>query len=223
MMKSAKNLFSAFLTVGALAGAAGAAEYQVDTAHSEVIFKVRHMGISTVTGRFGKIGGSFDVDPKNIQATKGSLVIEVASVNTNNNMRDKDLKSDKFFDVEKFPEMKYVSKAVKDVNMGDSTCTLIGDLTLHGVTKEIALKVKGGGIINDGWGNERAAFTATGRLNRFDYGLKWNKAVETGSLIVSENVDLLLSFEGVRKAPAAEVKPAKLEKTAEPKSSEKKQ
>jgi polyisoprenoid-binding protein YceI len=198
--------------MGVFAGQAAAAEYKIDPAHSEVVFKVRHMGLSTVTGRFDKFEGSFDVDPKNVKATKGSLVIETASINTNNAKRDDHLRSPEFFDAAKHPQIKFVGKEVKDVNEKDSTATLVGDLTMHGVTKPVALKVKGGGIIQDGWGNDRAAFTATGKLNRFDYGLKWNNAVEAGRLVVGEEVELVLSFQGTRpsaKAAAAEAKPAK--------------
>ena len=195
------------LLVTALAGTAAAAEYSIDTAHSEVSFKVKHMGISTVTGKFEKFGGTFSVDPKNVKATKGTAEIDVNSINTSNAKRDGHLKSEDFFDAAHFPAIKFVSKEVKDVNEADSTCTLVGDLTIRGTTKEIALKVKGGGIVNDGWGNERAAFAATGRINRFDFGLKWSKALETGGLVVAKDVDLVLSFEGVRKLEAS-AKPA---------------
>lgn len=201
---------ASFFAASALAAATQAATYNVDTAHTDVAFKVRHMGISNVTGKFEKLGGSFDVDPKNIKATKGTLTIDVNSISTGNPKRDGHLKSEDFFDAAHYPEIKFVSKSVKDVNGKDSTATLIGDLTMRGVTKEVALKIKGGGIINDGWGNERAAFTATGRINRFDYGLKWNKALEAGGLVVSADVDLNLAFEGVRKlAPDASAKAAK--------------
>jgi polyisoprenoid-binding protein YceI len=188
------------MTTVLLAGwmAAGATEYQIDPAHSDILFKVRHMTISTVTGSFPEISGSFDVDPKNLEATRGSAVIKVAGINTNNAKRDADLKSDNFFSADKFPEIKFVSKAVRKVNMADTTCELEGDLTIRDVTKEIVLNVKGTGLLSDdGWGNERAAFTATGRINRFDFGLKWNKMIETGGFIVGADVDLVLSFEGV--------------------------
>ena len=192
------------LLVSALAISVQAATYSVDTAHSDVTFKVRHMGISNVTGKFEKFGGTFDVDPKNIKATKGNLTIDVNSINTGNEKRDGHLKGEDFFDAAKYSEIKFVSKEVKDVNEKDSTATLVGDLTMRGVTKPVSLKIKGGGIINDGWGNERAAFSATGKINRFDYGLKWNKALETGSMVVSQEVDLILAFEGVRPlTPAA--------------------
>jgi len=183
---------------------AGAAEYQIDAAHSEVGFKVKHLGISTVQGSFAEFSGSFDVDAKNVSATKGTLVIKVASISTNNAKRDGHLKSDDFFNAEKFPEIKFASKSVRNVNLADSTCDLVGDLTIRDVTKEITLKIKGTGILaKDPWGMERAAFTATGRINRFDYNLKWNGLIEGGGLVVSPDVDLVLSFEGVR-APAAQ-------------------
>ena len=192
------------LLVSALAASVHAVPFSVDTAHTDITFKVRHMGISNVTGKFEKFGGTFEVDPKNVKATKGGLTIDVNSINTGNAKRDGHLKGEDFFDAAKHPEIKFVSKEVKDVNEKDSTATLIGDLTIRGITKPVSLKIKGGGIINDGWGNERAAFTATGKINRFDYGLKWNKALETGSMIVSQEVDLILAFEGVRPlTPAA--------------------
>ncbi|HKP98433.1 MAG TPA: YceI family protein [Fibrobacteria bacterium] len=209
--------FGSLLLASALAATAHAATYNVDTAHSDVTFKVRHMGISTVTGKFEKFGGTFDVDPKNIKATKGNLTIDAASILTGNAKRDGHLKSADFFDVAKYPEIKFVSKEVKDIDMKDSTATLVGDLTMHGVTKEVLLHIKGGGIMVDPWGNERAAFTATGKIDRYDYGLKYNAALETGGVVVSQEVELSLGFEGMRplaaaasaKAEKAESKPAK--------------
>lgn len=212
MKKSGMFSVGSILVLSAMVGTASAEVYQIDTAHTDVSFKVRHMGISNVTGKFDRFGGTFEVDPKNIKATKGNLVIDVASINTGNAKRDGHLKGEDFFDVAKFPEIKFVSKEVRDVNMKDSTATLVGDLTIRNVTKEIALKIKGGGIIKDGWGNERAAFAATGKIDRIAFGLKWNAAVETGSLVVSKDVDLNLAFEGVRKLPTEA--PAKEEKAS---------
>ncbi|MDQ3002893.1 MAG: YceI family protein [Fibrobacterota bacterium] len=202
------KLGSVFL-VSALASVAHGETYSIDTSHSDITFKVRHMGISNVTGKFEKFGGTFQVDPKNIKATKGTMTLDVNSINTSNAKRDGHLKSDDFFDAANHPQIKFVSKEVKDVNDKDSSATLVGDLTIRGITKPIFLKIKGGGIIKDGWGNERAAFTANGKINRFDYGLKWNKAIEAGSLVVAPEVDLILAFEGIRPlAPASPVKPA---------------
>lgn len=205
-MRSVKTL--AAMLLGALAVSAVAAEYTIDAPHSDVIFKVRHMGIATVSGSFGTFSGSFNVDPKNVGATTGSATIQVASINTNNAKRDGHLKSDDFFNAEQFPEIKFVSKSVRKVNMADSTAELVGDLTIRDVTKEIVLKVKGSGILaKDPWGNERAAFTASGVINRFDYNLKWNSVIEGGGFVVAPEVELVLAFEGVR--PAAPGAPAK--------------
>ena len=204
------STFSAVLLAGALS--VGAAEYTIDGAHSDVTFKVRHMGISTVTGSFADFSGTFNVDPKNVAATTGSAVIKVASINTNNVKRDNHLKSDDFFNAEQFPEIKFVSKSVRNVKLADSTADLVGDLTIRDVTKEIVLKVKGTGILaKDPWGNERAAFTASGVINRFDYNLKWSSLLEGGGFVVAPEVELVLSFEGVRPAgaPAAPAKAAK--------------
>jgi polyisoprenoid-binding protein YceI len=181
-----------------------AADYNIDAAHSDVQFRVRHMGISTVTGSFGEFSGTFSVDPKKIEATKGSAVIKVASVNTNNDRRDGHLKGDDFFNAGQFPEIKFVSKAVRNVNMADSTADLVGDLTIRDVTKEIVLKVKGTGILaKDPWGMERAAFRATGVINRFDFNLKWNNLIEGGGLVVAPEVEIVLAFQGVRPAQEA--------------------
>lgn len=195
--KSVSALAAIF--AGVLSVSAQAAEYQIDAAHSDVQFRVRHMGISTVTGSFGEFSGSFSVDPKKVEATTGSAVIKVASINTNNERRDGHLKSDDFFNAEKFPEIKFTSKAVRNVNYKDSTAELVGDLTIRDVTKEIVLKVKGTGILaKDPWGNERAAFTATGTINRFDFDLKWNNLIEGGGFVVAPEVDIVLAFQGVR-------------------------
>src|SRR2546425_1257312 len=130
MGKSGMVRVFSVLLLSAWAGKAMATEYQIDTAHSDITFRVKHMGISTVTGKFDKFTGSFDVDPKNIKGTKGSAVIEAATINTGNAKRDADLRSENFFDVSKFSQIKFVSKEVRDIDEKDSTCTLIGDLTM---------------------------------------------------------------------------------------------
>src|SRR5690606_843913 len=161
------------VVVGAVfAGAVSvsAAEYTIDAAHSDIQFKVKHMGISTVTGSFGEFSGTFNVDPKNVKATTGSAVIKAASVNTNNERRDNHLKSDDFFNVEQFPEIKFVSKAVRNINMKDSTADLLARLTTRVVIMRILLKVKGTGILaNDPCTLERAAFRVTCSFNRFAF------------------------------------------------------
>jgi len=204
-----------FLAVSGLVASAFAAEYAIDPAHSEIIFKVRHLGISTVTGRFDGFSGSFNLDTKNIGATKGSATIKVKTVNTNDAKRDEHLRSDDFFNAEKFPQIKFVSKAVKNVNNADTTSELVGDLTIRDITKEVTLKVKGTGLLaNDGWGNERAAFKATGSINRFEYNLKWTKLLESGGLVAADKVDLELSFEGVHPLAPPAAAEKKVEKKA---------
>jgi polyisoprenoid-binding protein YceI len=141
-----------------------AAEYQIDAAHSDVTFRVKHMGISTVTGSFGEFSGSFNVDPKKVEATTGTAVIKAASINTNNARRDNHLRNDDFFNAEQFPEIRFVSKAVRNVNMADSTADLVGDLTIRDVTKEIVLRVKGTGILaKDPWGNAENIIATTNK------------------------------------------------------------
>jgi polyisoprenoid-binding protein YceI len=207
MILSKTLRLGAFASLLAGALSVGAAEYNIDASHSDVLFKVKHMGISTVTGSFSEISGTFNVDPKNVGATTGSAVIKVASVNTNNAKRDGHLKGDDFFNAEQFPEIKFVSKSVRKVNMKDSTAELVGDLTIRDVTKEIVLKIKGTGILaRDPWGMERAAFKATGTINRFDFNLKWSALLESGGMVVAPEVELVLAFEGVRPAAAAPVK-----------------
>ena len=197
----------AVLLAGVLSAGAVAAEYKIDASHSDVQFRVRHMGISTVTGSFADISGTFAVDPQKVEATTGSAVIKVASISTNNERRDNHLKSDDFFNAEKFPEIKFAAKDVRNANYKDSTAELVGDLTIRDVTKEVVLKVKGTGILpKDPWGNERAAFTATGVINRFDYGLKWNNLIEGGGFVVAPEVEIVLNIQGVRPAPDASAK-----------------
>lgn len=183
------------------------AEYKIDPVHSTVQFKATHLGISTVTGSFTEFSGSFNLDPKNVAATTGSLTIKTASVNTHVKQRDDHLRSDDFFNAEKFPEIKFVSKAVRNVNMKDSTADLVGDLTIRDVTKEIVLKVKGGGLLEkDPWGLARAGFKASGRVNRLDYGLKWNDLLENGGFVVAPEIELVLAFEGIRQDAAEPAK-----------------
>jgi polyisoprenoid-binding protein YceI len=193
-----------------MAGNTSADTYDIDASHSEVAFKVRHMGVSNTSGNFNAFTGSFELDPKDLSKTKGQATIEVASIDTDHEKRDEHLKGADFFDVEKFPKIEFVSKSVKKVNMKDTTCELVGTLTIKGVAKDITLKVKGHGIAKNPWGQTVTGFTAQGVINREDYGLTWNKALETGGFLVGKEVTLDLSFEAALRAPAApESKPKK--------------
>lgn len=174
-----------------------AAQYSIDPAHSAVVFKVKHLSISTVTGRFEKFSGTFDFDGQNIKTGKAEAVITAASINTDVSKRDDHLRSADFFDAEKYPELKFVSKGIKDVKK--NKFKVLGDLTMHGVTKPVVLDAEFGGEVKDPWGNMRAGFNATTKINRKDFGLTYNKALEAGGLLVGEEVSIILEIEGIKK------------------------
>ncbi len=174
-----------------------AAQFSIDPAHSAVIFKVKHLSISTVTGRFEKFSGTFDFDGQGIKSSKVEAVITAASINTDVSKRDEHLRSADFFDVEKYPELKFVSKGVKDVKK--NKFKILGDLTMHGVTKPVVLDAEFGGEVKDPWGNTRVGFNAATKINRKEYGLTYGKALETGGLVVGEEVTIILEIEGIKK------------------------
>jgi polyisoprenoid-binding protein YceI len=176
--------------------AALAADYKIDPSHTSVGFKVKHLAISSVPGKFVDVKGSFSFDPAKIESSKAEAEIAVASIDTNEAKRDDHLKSPDFFDVAKFPAISFKSKQIEKVSASEFNA--IGDLTIHGVTKPVTLKVIYGGAAKDPWGNERAAFLATTKINRKDFGLTWNKALETGGLLVGEDVEISLEVEGVK-------------------------
>jgi len=186
------------LRVLAVLGAswAGAAEiYDIDPAHSTVGFTVKHLGISTVPGKFSKFKGTVALDKHESTAAHVEAVIDAASIDTGIEARDKHLKSPDFFDVEKYPEIRFVSTKISPVK--DDKFVMEGDLTMHGVTKPIKLDAVFGGEAKDPWGGRRAACSATGTLDRKDFGLTWNKVLETGGLLVGENVQISIEVEGV--------------------------
>ena len=186
-----------FLAVAlALVTPAQAAEYTIDPGHSKVLFKAKHLGISTVTGRFDKFSGSYEFDPKDFKSAKVSATIESASVNTDNERRDTHLKSADFLEAAKYPQLTFVSKEVK--NVGEGKFKVTGDMTLHGVTKPITLDAEFGGIAKDR-NSERSAFNATGKINRKDFGLTWSRLTEAGGLVVGEEITIILEIEGIRK------------------------
>jgi len=181
-----------------LAPALFAAEYTIDAAHSTVSFTVKHMLITNVRGSFGDVSGTVYYNPQNLAATKVDATIGVESVNTNQPKRDAHLKSADFFDVAKFPYMKFVSKKVTAA--GQDKFQLNGDLTLHGVTKNVTLDVVSAGPeIKDPNGKIRAGASATTTINRKDFGLTWNRLMEGGGLTVSEEVKIELDLQFLRK------------------------
>jgi len=170
--------------------------WNIDPAHTHVAFAVRHLMISTVKGRFTDIKGtvkSHDADP-----ARGEVDIEigVASIDTREPQRDAHLRSADFFDAERFPEITYKSRRIDGVQ-GDRF-KLVGDLTIHGVTREVTLDVTSEGRARDPWGGERAGFTATTKIKRGDFGLTWNQALETGGVLVGDEVKITLDVELVK-------------------------
>ena len=178
------------------AGTSQAAEYAIDPTHSSVAFKVRHLAISSVPGKFGEFKGTFSFDPANIDASKAEAQIVTGSVNTGEAKRDNHLKSGEFLDSSKFAAITFKSTKIEKVS--DTEFKAIGDLAIHGVTRPVTLNVTYGGSATDPWGKERAAFLATTKINRKDFGLTWNKTLERGGLVVGEEVDITLEIEGVK-------------------------
>ena len=174
--------------------AAQAADYQIDTAHTTAGFKVRHMMVSTVRGEFGAVTGSFKFDEKNPGTISFSASVDTTTINTREPKRDEHLRSADFFDAAKFPKLTLKSKKVEAGTGGALKVT--ADLTMHGVTKEIVLSMEPVRSGKNPWGQSVAGTTATAKINRKDWGLVWNKALETGGLLVSEEVELVLDVEG---------------------------
>lgn len=170
--------------------------WNIDPSHSSVGFAVKHLMISTVRGRFAEVKGtlvSTETDPANANV---SIEILAASVDTRSEQRDNHLRSADFFDVEKHPVLTFTSRKV----VGDPSATfrLVGDLSIRGVTREVTLDATFEGRGKDPWGNERQAFTARGTLNRHDFGLDWNQALEAGGLLVSPEVKLEIDAQFIR-------------------------
>lgn len=179
------------------AAAAIPKEFSIDPDHSQVSFSIRHLGISNVTGGFQKFSGTILYDAENLAASKTETTIEVASINTQVAKRDNHLKSADFFQADKFPKMTFVSKSVQPV--GADKFKLLGELTIKSITLPVTLDVEVTGSTKDQWGNDRVAFSATGVINRKDFGLTWSKLLETGALVVGDEVKVHLDIQGIRK------------------------
>lgn len=190
--KKLSALMMGFFLFGTLAFAE---TYKIDDTHTTVGFKIRHL-FSNIQGRFDKFEGTIEYDPKNPSAWKTNATVQAASINTNVESRDKHLRTADFFDVEKFPVITFKSTEV--VNATEKSAQLKGDLTIHGVTKPVTLDLQILGVGKDPWGNVRAGFTATTKINRKDFGLTWNETLETGGVLVGEEVDITLDVEGIQ-------------------------
>jgi polyisoprenoid-binding protein YceI len=180
-------------------GLVSGAHWQVDTDHSSFQFKVRHMTVSSVRGDFGKlVQGVIYFDPQDVASTKAQVVLDAASVSTNHAKRDEHLRGPDFFDVSKYPTITFVSKQVTKV--GPDTLRAMGDLTLRGVTREVVLDIQGPAPeVKDPSGNLRRGLTATGKINRKDFGMTWNRALDTGGMVIGDEVEISVEIEMVRK------------------------
>ncbi len=158
-----------------------------DLSHSEVTFKVKHMMISTVSGRFEKFDAALDgFDGSNLEGANIRFSAEIASINTSNDQRDAHLKSADFFDAENHPVISFLSEEIKSA--GGSSYLVTGPLSIRGNSRPVQFQVEFGGVLNDPWGNAKAGFTLNGKINRTDFGLNWNAALEAGGWLVAEEV-----------------------------------
>lgn len=167
--------------------------YAIDMSHSEIMFKVRHLGISNVRGNFNDAEGTLTFANEDVSSVSIDVTIQAASVDTDNERRDNHLKSGDFFEVETYPTITFKSTEVKDVN-GD-TMTIVGDLTIHGVTKSVELETEFLGAIADARMGTKVGFEAETKINRKDFGLAWNATLETGGLVVGDEVTITLAVE----------------------------
>lgn len=171
--------------------------WNIDPAHSVAEFKVKHMMISNVKGRFVGIKGSLSLDDKDVTQSQVEGSIDAASLNTHEPQRDTHLKSPDFFDVAKFPNLSFRSSRI--VRKGDGELEVTGELTIHGVTRNVVFTVDGPSApAKDPWGNVRLGLAATTKINRKDFGLTWNAALETGGVLVGDNVSINLELQFVK-------------------------
>lgn len=181
---------------------AAAQTWNIDSTHSQTSFAVTHLMVATVRGAFGKTSGTVDYDGKDLNSLKVNATVDIASIDTREPKRDEHLKGADFFDVAKFPTATFVSKRAEATGQGKFK--LVGDLTLHGVTKEITLDVTGPTApVKGSRGEARIGATATTTINRKDFGVTWNRALDGGGVVVSDEVQLTIDLSLMQPPPAA--------------------
>lgn len=174
------------------------AKWTIDPAHSEVYFKIRHLVISTVTGSFKKFEGEVEAEKEDFTDAKIKFSADIDSIDTNADQRDTHLKSEDFFDAASHPRLTF--KSTKVVKKSDTDYIVNGDLTIKGITKPVELNVEFGGGAKDLYGQTKAGFEVTGKINRQDFGLTWNALTEAGGLVVSDDVKLIMSIQIIKQA-----------------------
>jgi polyisoprenoid-binding protein YceI len=197
-LRSRITLATALLAFLAPITPAATTTWQIDPAHTAAGFSVKHMMISTVRGQFKGVTGTINWDDQDISKSTIDVTIDANTVDTSEPKRDADLKSPNFFDVAKYPTITFKSKKVEPISAGKLKVT--GDLTIHGVTKEVVLDVEGPSAqVKDPWGNTRVAANATTKINRLDYGVKWNATLDGGGVVVSDEVSITIDLEMIKK------------------------
>lgn len=172
--------------------------WQIDPAHSQINFRVRHLMVSNVTGRFQNFQSSIETEGEDLTSAKISFTAETASVFTGVADRDAHLRSDDFFNAEAFPEIRFESTSVRKT--GEDTYEIDGNLTIRDITQPVTLQVEQGGKATDPWGNEKMGFEATTSVSRKSYGLKWNALTEAGGAVASDEVKITLDVQYVKQA-----------------------
>ncbi len=172
--------------------------WNIDPTHSEIQFKVKHLVISTVTGHFREFEGTVETEGDNFSTAEIKFSASTASVDTNQEQRDEHLRGEDFFNSEKFPKMTFESTDVKKV--GDDDYIITGDLTIKSTTKSVELKAEHGGYMTDFYGNYKAGFEVTGKINRKDFDLVWNGVTEAGGIVVSDDVKLAFNIQVAKQA-----------------------
>ena len=189
-------IFTAILALTSIAASAQISKWQIDPAHSEADFTVKHMGISNVHGRFGNLNGALDLDEKDITKSSVDATVDITTVDTGVAQRDQHLKSPDFFDATKFPQMTFVGKGLSSSN---GQLQLVGALPMHGVTKPVTLALDGPSKEQaDPYGKIRRAFSATTVIHRQDYGLVWNGNLKSGDAVLGDDVKVELDIELIK-------------------------
>ena len=183
------------------AASTGLATWTIDPAHSEIQFKVKHLMITTVTGSFQKFEADITAPGDDLSKARVTLRLEAASVTTGSEQRDGHLKSPDFFDIANHPHIVFTSMKAENMD-NDGNWTLLGDLTINGITKPVKLDVEFGGVMKDPWSNTKAGISINGKLNRKDWGLNWNAALEAGGMLVSDEVRIACEVQLVKQGRA---------------------
>ena len=205
-MKLIRSILLTALVATPLFAQTATETFTLDKAHSNATFRIRHL-MSNVNGSFNELDAAVNIDRANPAGSSVEFTIQAASIDTGNTNRDDHLRSPDFFEVAKYPTITFKSSAVKAT--GKNTYDVTGDLTMHGVTKKVTLPVEFLGFMKDARGNERAGFAISTTVNRKDYGIVWNRALDEGAVLLGDDVKVTIDLEVIKRAPQPAAAPAK--------------